>query len=121
MPTISEGRTIREAAALLVETKCSILAVVSSEAKIVGVVTDWDVTRSTAEGISKKQPLSLIMRREVITASPEDTIMCIIQKLEHEEISSMPVVENGAVLGMVSTDLLARGTLLSLLKARAEP
>jgi CBS domain-containing protein len=117
MPTINEGRTIRDAAAMLVDTNCSILAVVSEENELVGVVTDWDVTRSTAEGISKKQPLSEIVQRDVISVGPKANILGIIRKLEHQEISSMPVVENGHVLGMVSTDLLARRTLYRLLQS----
>ena len=77
MPNIHQSRTIREAAAKLVETKCSILAVLDDAEELVGVVTDWDVTRSTAEGISKKQPLDLIMQREVIMVSPEEKILNI--------------------------------------------
>jgi glutamate dehydrogenase (NAD(P)+) len=121
MPTIRDDRTIRDAAALLVETNCSILAVISAEGELVGVVTDWDVTRSAAENVSKKQPLSIIMQREVVAAAPEEKILSMIRKLEHQEISSMPVVEKGRVLGMVSADLLARRTLLRLLQSQIEP
>ncbi len=118
MPCIEQHKSIREAAAMLVETKCSILAVVSEGDDLVGVVTDWDVTRSTAEGISKKQPLDLIMQAEVIQVSPEEKILNIVQKLEHQEITAMPVVEGRRVLGMVSADLLAKQTLLRLLQSQ---
>jgi glutamate dehydrogenase (NAD(P)+) len=117
IPTIREDRMIREAAALLVEANCGILAVVSERGELVGVVTDWDVTRSTAEGISKKQPLSQIMKREVISVGPGENILNIIRIIEHQEITAMPVVENGNVLGMVSADLLASKTLLRLLQS----
>jgi glutamate dehydrogenase (NAD(P)+) len=120
IPTIDEDRTIREAAALLVERNCSILAVVSKDNELVGVVTDWDVTNSTALGISKKQPLSQIMVRDVISVEPSENILSMIRKLEHEEISSMPVVEGHKVLGMVSADLLTRRTLLRLLQAQVD-
>ncbi len=120
IPTITQERAIRDAAALLVESKCSILAVVSEGNQLVGIVTDWDVTRSTAEGVSKKQPLSLIMTKEAICVQPEEKILSMIRKLEYHEISAMPVVENGIVLGMVSTDLLAERTLLRLLQNQRE-
>jgi glutamate dehydrogenase (NAD(P)+) len=42
--TRSDGR-VQQAAALLVEAACPILAVVSAEGTFVGVVTDWDITR----------------------------------------------------------------------------
>jgi len=119
IPTIQEDRMIREAAALLVESSCSILAVVSESNELVGVVTDWDVTRSTAEGISKKQPLKLIMSRSVVLAEPGENLLSMLSKLETNEISALPVVENGKVLGMVSAGLLARRTLLHMLQSQA--
>ena len=58
------------------------------------------------------------MSREVIAAAPEDTILEMIRKLEHHEISAMPVVDRGCVEGMVSADLLARRSLLRLLQTQ---
>lgn len=119
IPTIHEDRTIREAAALLVESSCSILAVVSENDELVGVVTDWDVTRSTAEGTSKKQPLKLIMSTDVVLAEPGENLLSMLSKLETHEISALPVVEDGKVLGMVSAGLLARRTLFHMLQSQA--
>jgi glutamate dehydrogenase (NAD(P)+) len=39
----------------------------------------------------------------------------LVRKLEHHEISAMPVVKEGRVLGMISTDVLARRSLYPLL------
>jgi predicted transcriptional regulator len=64
--------------------------------------------------------LETIMSRHVIAAEPSNTILEMIQKLEHHEISAMPVVENGCVLGLVSADLLARRSLLRLLQSQVE-
>jgi glutamate dehydrogenase (NAD(P)+) len=44
----------------------------------------------------------------------------MVRKLEHYDISAMPVVEQGAVLGMVSADLLARRSLLRLLQSQVD-
>jgi glutamate dehydrogenase (NAD(P)+) len=44
----------------------------------------------------------------------------MVRKLEHHDISAMTVVEQGAVLGMVSADLLARRSLLRLLQSQME-
>jgi glutamate dehydrogenase (NAD(P)+) len=44
----------------------------------------------------------------------------MVRKLEYHDISAMPVVEHGAVLGMVSADLLARRSLLRLLQSQVE-
>jgi glutamate dehydrogenase (NAD(P)+) len=118
IPTIATGRTVKEAAALLVETGCPILAVVSGAGQLAGVVTDWDVTRATALGSPDDQPLERVMTRQVVVASPEDGLLEVIRKLEVHEISAMPVISGDKVLGMVSSDLLARRSLLRLLQAQ---
>jgi len=82
------------------------------------VVTEWDVTRATALGSPDDQPLSNVMTRQVIAASPKDSILEMIRKLEYHEISAMPVVDGKKVLGMVSSDLLARRSLLRLLQSQ---
>lgn len=117
MPTSQEGRTVCEAARLLVEQNSEILAVVSPHDGLVGVVTEWDITRASADRCSDDAPLTEIMTRDVIWAAPEDNILDVVRKLEHFEISAMPVVSQGEVLGVVSGDILARRTLYKLLQS----
>jgi len=118
MPTIQEALSVQDASKILIDKKSSILAVVSQDEDLVGVVTEWDITQSTARGGASDLPLAEIMSKRVITADPTDTILEMIQKLENYEISAMPVVEGRYVLGMVSADLLARRTLLRLLQSQ---
>jgi glutamate dehydrogenase (NAD(P)+) len=120
IPTIEVSKTIQQAAALLVEKTSTILAVLSSEGKLAGVVTDWDITRAIAQGSSGDLALEKIMTSKVISASPSDSILDIVHKLEQNKISAMPVVDNGAVLGMVNSDLLAYRYLLRYLESEAE-
>jgi glutamate dehydrogenase (NAD(P)+) len=120
IPTIEVNHNVREAAAMIIEASSSILAVVSPESELVGVVTEWDITRSTALGDLDNIPLDQIMSTNVILAAPSDTILELIRKLEHHEISAMPVVDDGRVLGMVNSDLLARRSLLRLLQSQIE-
>jgi glutamate dehydrogenase (NAD(P)+) len=120
IPTIAVSCSVQEAAAMLVEAGSPILAVVAESGELVGVITEWDITRATAKGEQDNLPLEQIMSRDVISASPGDTILDVIGKLEHFEISAMPVVETGRVEGMISADLLARGSLLRLLQSQIE-
>jgi glutamate dehydrogenase (NAD(P)+) len=99
IPTIQNSSTVREAAALLVDAGCSILAVVQARGALAGVVTDWDITRATALGSPDDQPIEQIMSRQVISTSPSDSILEMLRKLEYYEISAMPVVDQGNVLG----------------------
>jgi glutamate dehydrogenase/leucine dehydrogenase/CBS domain-containing protein len=118
MPTIYAQKSIRDAASMLIETGCPILAVLSTNDELVGVVTGWDITQATALGSSDQQSIKAIMTQDVIVATPEDSILEMIRKLEHYEISAMPVVDEGSVKGMVSADLLARKSLLRLLQSQ---
>jgi glutamate dehydrogenase/leucine dehydrogenase/CBS domain-containing protein len=120
LPTIPCNASIRDAAVSLVEAGRAILAVVTPQGELTGVVTRWDLTRAMAQGISDDQPLERIMTREVIAAAPGDSILELVRKLEYHDISAMPVVERGAVLGMVSADLLARRSLLRLLQSQSD-
>jgi len=115
MPTIAMDKTLRDAAALLVGEGSSILAVVNPGGELAGVITEWDITRAMAMGAPDNQPLEQVMTRKVIAASPDDSILELIRKFEYHEISAMPVVDQGAVLGMVTADLLARRSLPKLL------
>jgi CBS domain-containing protein len=118
MPTIGVDSTVQQAAAKMIEASSSILAVVGSNCYLEGVLTRWDITRATALSSPDDQPLQEIMTRQVIAAAPEDTVLELVRKLEHYEISAMPVVEGSAVLGMVTTDLLSRRSLLRLLQSQ---
>jgi glutamate dehydrogenase/leucine dehydrogenase/CBS domain-containing protein len=118
IPTISMECTVEQAATSLIDSNSPILAVVSPEGELVGVITGWDITRATAIGSPDNLPLENVMTDDVITTNPEDGILEVIRKLEHHEISAMPVVSGTAVLGMVSSDLLARRSLFRLLQSQ---
>jgi CBS domain-containing protein len=119
IPVIEMSKSVQEAAAMLVDSGSPILAVVD-DAGLTGVVTEWDITRATARAEPCAQCLTEIMSREVVRASPRDTVLEIVRKLEVHEISAMPVVESGRVVGMVSADLLARRSLLRLLQSQTK-
>lgn len=113
--TVPATATIQDAAYLAYETGCPLLVVTAADGALAGVVTDWDFTRAMAEGVQASQPVETIMTRAVISASPDDALIVVVRKLEYYEISSLPIVKDGCVLGIVSTDLLARRSLYPLL------
>ncbi len=120
IPTVPVICTFREAAATLVDANCPIAAVVGPRGDLLGVVTEWDVTRATARGTAPEAPVSEIMTREVIAAAPDEGILEMLQRLEHHDISAMPVVAGRVVQGMVSADLLARRSLYRLLQSQPD-
>lgn len=119
IPTVTLDSTVQQAAALLIEADSSMLAVVSPQGELAGVVTQWDITHATVLGSPSDMPLAEAMTKEVISANPDDSVLEVVRKLEHYELSAMPVVEGRSVLGIISADLLARCSLLRLLQSQS--
>jgi predicted transcriptional regulator len=118
MPAITEDSTVRDAARMLVSENADILAVVSASEELAGVVTDWDIARASTTDCPEDMPIAEILTREPVTASPAESILDVIRKLEHYDISAMPVVVDRKVVGVISSDLLAQRTLHRLLQTQ---
>jgi len=116
-PTIEVDKNIADAARLLVDAHVPIVNIVSEKGKLIGIVTNWDMTRAMALKLTMDAPLTKIMTADVITNTPDATIIDCIRMLENNSISAMPIVEEGKVVGVVSGDTLARKTLFRLLQA----
>lgn len=91
--TIQSTSTLREAARLFVDTGCPILAVINTRDELVGIVSNWDITKAASCGPIEKTTLDQAMTRKVISAKPEDAILDLVRKLEYYEISAMPVTD----------------------------
>jgi glutamate dehydrogenase (NAD(P)+) len=115
-PTIDVNNSVTNAAKLLVDANVSIVNVVSEKGKLIGIVTNWDITRAMASNLPMDSPLTQIMTADVITNTPDATIIDCIRKLENHEISAMPIVEEDKVVGVISGDILAKRTLFRLLQ-----
>ena len=118
--TITAEAAVGEAARRLLEEDGSLLAVVGIRGELRGVVTDWDINRAMAQGRAPDSPLAEIMSTEVISVGPGESILQVVRKLETYEISAMPVVEADTAIGLISTDLLARRSLLRLLQSQTD-
>ncbi|MEJ2098857.1 MAG: Glu/Leu/Phe/Val dehydrogenase dimerization domain-containing protein [Desulfobacterales bacterium] len=119
MKTIDINSSVQAAAALITDGFNNIISVLSPQGKLAGVVTSWDVTHAVSKGVSEELSLEKIMTRDVVYASPADSILDIVRELEQNQISAMPVVEDGKVLGMINSDLLAHRYLLPYLESQA--
>ena len=118
IPTILVSQTVREAAELLITAKGDLLAVVTENGAVAGVITDRDITEASASSYSYDTPVTKIMTSKIVSACSDDTILDVVRKLEYYEISAVPVIENGGVIGAVSSDILAQRTLYRLLQTK---
>jgi glutamate dehydrogenase (NAD(P)+) len=115
-PTIGVDKSVTDAAKLLVEAHVPIVNVVSEKGKLIGIVTNWDITKAMASGLPMDAPLTRVMTADVITTPPDAGIIDCLRKLENYDISAMPVVEDDKVVGVISGDILAGRTLYRLLQ-----
>jgi glutamate dehydrogenase (NAD(P)+) len=115
-PTIGVDKSVTDAAGLLVEAHVPIVNVVSEKGKLIGIVTNWDITKAMASKLPMDAPLTRVMTADVITTPPDAGIIDCIRKLENYDISAMPVVEDNKVIGVISGDILAGRTLYRLLQ-----
>ena len=117
-PTIGVDKSIAQAAELLVSSDVSIVNIVSEKGKLIGIVTEWDITRAMASRFSMDDPLTKIMTADVVTTAPDTSVIACIRILETNEISALPVVEHDKVVGVISGDMLVKKTLFRLLQTR---
>ncbi|CAN5788948.1 CBS and ACT domain-containing protein [soil metagenome] len=115
--SVNPKTTVMEAMQRMREGNFRRLPVVQAS-RIVGIVTDRDLKEATP---SKSTTLSVyelnyllskltvqdVMQRAVVTVGPEDPFERAAVLMEEHRVSGLPVVEGGALVGMLTiTDLL---------------
>ncbi|NOZ51019.1 MAG: CBS domain-containing protein [Chloroflexi bacterium] len=118
LQVIASDTSMRTAAQLLIKDANEVLGVENKAGELVGIVTDWDIASAAAQGYTGQETVAEIMTKKVFTARPDDNILDVLRRLETYEISAMPVVDTGAVVGLISSAMLAHKTLLRLLQAQ---
>jgi len=79
--------------------------VVSSDGKAIeGMISERDVVRGLAERGAEllTMPVSSEMTRQVVTCKPDDTLKDIMHKMTVHRIRHLPVVDHGALAGLIS-------------------
>ena len=106
---IHPEETVDVAARTLAQYNIGALPVCGNDGRVFGVVTDRDlVTRCLAAGQApEKMKVRQVMTGRVVTASPDMTADEAAKLMGSQQIRRLPVVENGALCGMVSLGDLA--------------
>lgn len=98
--TVTPSTPITEAARLMVRRRLSALPVVDEQdkAKVVGIITETDLLAApeTAKEVAK------VMRKRVITVSPDTPISEVAQIFAKQKVRQIPVVEQGRLVGVIS-------------------
>lgn len=77
---------------------------VQIEGYLVGIVSERDYVRKVIldHHVSKLTKVSEIMTRDVITVSPEDTVVHCIALMKKNHVRHLPVVVHGQPVGIIS-------------------
>ena len=104
--TCREDEEINGVARRIVSKSVNHIVVVDSESKLRGIVTSWDITKAVAE---KKQRLSEILVRRVVTTTLDDPLEGASRKMAQNKISALPVIDrNRKVIGIVTAEHISK-------------
>ena len=103
-PAICSCATIRATAQAMIEREVNHLPVLHTDGTLEGIVTSWDIAKAVA---GEHLMLAEIMTRDVICVSAADTLREAARILDQHHISALPVVENGRVVGMLTSEQLS--------------
>jgi acetoin utilization protein AcuB len=130
--TLTDDSKLLDAALMIRRTGKRHVPIVSAKTgKVVGIVSDRDVSRLAPSILSQQSeeeyneifentPISLGMTKEPISVTPDAPISDAVQILYTKKISGLLVMENGELKGILTvTDML--GLLSEMLNEKANP
>ena len=102
--TIDPVATVPEIAAKLAEQRIGAVLVVDRAEQVLGIVSERDIVRSVATNGARTLDMTAgqLMTRAVHTAHPDMTVEDAMRKMTIGRIRHLPVMQNGAIVGMVS-------------------
>ena len=109
--TIGPDQSLLAAAAELGQRRIGALVVTSADGSVVGIISERDVVASIANdgAASLNRPVADVMTVDVITCSPNDTMEQLMSAMTEQRIRHLPVVDNGALVGIISIGDVVKG------------
>lgn len=101
--TIEATARLADAVGLLDAKGIGALLVMEGQ-QVAGVLSERDVVRALARGGAESlgQPVSALMSAPVVTVSPTDSVESAMALMTERRFRHLPVVEGGALVGIVS-------------------
>lgn len=104
--SIRQGISIEETARVMFEKGITHLPVVNETNELMGIVTSWDISKAVA---LKCKILSEIMTKNVLTAKGNEDIESTAKKMEQNNISALPVVDDeNKIIGIIGSEEINR-------------
>lgn len=108
--SVTADSSVATAARVMARNNVGALPVRGPGGKLCGMVTDRDlILRCVASGEDPASvPVGRVMTARLVTASPEEDLVTVSQRMAKQQLRRLPVVENGNLVGMVSLADLSR-------------
>lgn len=106
------GDSANEAARIMWECDCGVVPIVDGTNRVVGVVTDRDITMAAYfQGVPLLRiAVASVMSQNVCTCSPDADLTDAERLMQQKQIRRVPVVDgNGCLVGVLSLSDVARG------------
>ena len=120
--TIAPAATVAEALAALEHHGIGALVVSADGTHIDGILSERDVVRALGHvgGALLDHPVRTIMTAQVLTSGPENTVESLMSVMTDNRVRHVPVVEDGALKGLVSIGDVVKSRIGELEKDRQE-
>lgn len=106
---VTANQTIQAVAHEMRVIQRSSCAVVYEDEKIVGLVTDRDMTkRVIAHNVATDKPISEVMTHSPLTIAPDDLVLHAASMMMQFNIRNLPVIKNNQVVGLLTTTHLVQ-------------
>jgi CBS domain-containing protein len=102
--TVAPQQTVAWVVEVLTQNRIGAAPVINEECQLVGIISERDIIRGMSEhgDALLTIPADRLMTRDVRTCSSEDQLVEIMQVMTQQRIRHLPVVQNGALQGIVS-------------------
>jgi len=103
--TVAPDATLAEAAGILDDEGIGSLVV--GEDRLDGIITESDVVSAVGRELDPTTAVSELMSDPVVTIRPTETLRSAAERMGHNGVKKLPVVEDGAAVGIITTTDLA--------------
>ena len=103
--SVQPHATLRDVVGILASKHIGALVITDADGAMLGIVSERDVVRALANhGVDAMEAeVSRFMTRDVVTATEDETVVRVAQKMSSGRFRHMPVIAGGRLVGLVST------------------